>query len=132
MKKLIYPLAIILAILPFRGIAQKAKAPWPELKAFHTLMAATFHPTEDGNFKPLKQKADSLYMAAKTWLAAAIPADYNATKTKATLKKLVKQCGDINDSVKAKTTDAKLKAMITEAHEIFHTIVEKCRNPGKE
>ena len=131
MKKLIYSLIIILALLPFRGLTQKTKSSWPELTSFHTLMAATFHPTEDGNFKPLRQKADSLFMASKRWQASTIPTDYNKEKTMSTLKKLVRQCGNINDAVKVKAADDKLKKMIATAHETFHTIVEKCRNPEK-
>ena len=131
MKKLVYSLIIILAILPFRGLTQKTKSSWPELTSFHTLMAATFHPTEDGNFKPLRQKADSLFMAAKRWQASTIPADYNKEKTISTLNKLVSQCGGINAAVKATAADAKLKKMISSAHETFHTIVEKCKNPEK-
>ena len=131
MKKIIYSAIIFLAVLPFKGTAQNSTAPWPELKAFHTFMAATFHPTEEGNFKPLRQKADSLLLAAKAWQASVIPTDYKPELTKKTLKKLVKQCEEINDAVKANAADIKLKALITEAHEIFHTIVEKCRTPEK-
>lgn len=131
MKKLIYSLLITLAVIPFAGKSQNSKTPWPELSAFHTLISATFHPSEDGNFKPLRQKADSLLMVAKRWKESAIPADYKADLTKKTLKKLVKECEEIADEVKANKPDAKLKESITEAHEIFHTIVEKCRTPEK-
>ena len=131
MKKLLYSLLIVLISLPFTGTAQNSAGPWPELKTFHSFMAATFHPSEDGNFKPLRQKADSLLITAKLWQASAIPADYKPELTKSTLKKLVKLCETISAAVKANAGDDKLKPMITNAHNTFHIIVEKCRTPEK-
>ena len=131
MKSLFYSLVIISALLPFAGMAQNSTAPWPELKAFHSFMAASFHPTEDGNFKPLRKNADSLLITAKLWQASAIPADYKLDLTRTTLKKLVKQCTEINEAVKANEANDKLKTMITNAHNTFHIIVEKCRTPEK-
>ena len=131
MKRLIYSLIIITALLPFIGMAQNSTAPWPELKAFHSFMAASFHPTEDGNFKPLRKNADSMVITAKLWLASAIPPDYKPKLTKTTLEKLVKQCAEISKAVSDNMSDDKLKTMITNAHNTFHIIVEKCRTPEK-
>lgn len=131
MKRSLYSLILIFALSTFSGKAQNNPAPWPELKAFHNYMAATFHPSEEGNFKPLKQHSDSLLITAKLWQASAIPADYKPELTRTTLKQLVKLCSEINEGVKANLADAKLKAMITNAHNTFHTIVEKCRTPEK-
>ncbi len=119
----------VLALILFAGTSfgQGKSAGWAEQKAFHSFMAATFHPTEDGNFKPLKEKADSLYISAKAWFDAPIPSDYKPEETKAALKKLVMQCGDIAKAVKTGATDEKLKTMITEAHETFHKIAGECK-----
>ena len=128
MKSIVRLVVIMLAMIPAISFAQTAKpAPWIEMKAFHTLMAATFHPTEDGNFAPLKEKADSLLTAAKAWQASKIPADYKPTETKETLAKLVSQCTMIRDAVAAKAADVKLKVMIADAHETFHKIVGECK-----
>ena len=127
MKNIIYSAIVTLSLLPLAGFAQPTATPWPELKSFHAMISATFHPSEEGNFKPLRQKADSLLIVAKLWQASPIPEGYKIALTKSTLIKLVKQCGLIKTSVKSKTSDAKLKMMISEAHDIFHTIVEKCR-----
>ena len=112
--------------MPFAITAQE-KSDWKEMENFHSLMSAIFHPSEEGNLKPLKAKYASLLLAAKTWKAAKVPAGFKPLETSETLIKLVKQCALVSASVKAKKDDATLIAQIKEAHEIFHTVTEKCR-----
>lgn len=107
--------------------AQTKKAVWPQMKAFHAIMSATFHPAEEGNFAPLKAKADSLVIVAKQWQAAPVASDFKPAETKAALEKLVKQCVIVNDAVKENAGNEKLKKLITEAHDVFHTIAGECR-----
>jgi hypothetical protein len=107
--------------------AQPAKPVWKELKAFHSLMSAGFHPAEEGNFAPLIQKADSLLVAAKNWQASPIPADFKPAETKAALEKLVAQCARLKKAVDAKASNEVLLKQISEAHDVFHTIVGECR-----
>jgi hypothetical protein len=127
MKKTMPTLFLSLFLsLPFVLTAQE-KSDWKEMNSFHTLMSASFHPAEEGNLKPLQAKSDSLLITAKKWKASKIPAGFKPAETAETLTKLVKQLELVNNSVKAKQDDATLKMQIKEAHEIFHTIVEKCR-----
>ena len=60
-------------------------------------------------------------------MASAIPSNFKTEETQTALKKLNQQCQDILVKVRENATDEKLKAMITEAHEIFHNIVGECR-----
>jgi len=114
-------------ILAGTTYAQEKAAGWAEMKSFHSLMAATFHPSEEGDLKPLKEKADDLYKAAKTWQASPIPADYKPEETKATLKQLVSECADISKQVKAGAPDETLKKMIAAAHDTFHKLAGECK-----
>ena len=123
MKKIL--LYLVMAV-PFVVTAQE-KSDWKEMSNFHTLMSTSFHPSEEGNLKPVKAKSDSLLMAARLWKASKVPAGYKPKETSETLAKLVKQLGELNTAVKAGKNDAALKGMIKEAHEIFHDIVEKCK-----
>ena len=107
--------------------AQTAAPAWPQMKTFHSYMAATFHPAEEGNFGPLKSKSDSLLIVAKLWQDSPIPSNYKNEETKTALKKLVKQCESVNKAVIKKSPDEELKKEITEAHEIFHHIVGECK-----
>ena len=127
MKKCIQSVFIFILFLSLSGFAQTATKGWPQMKAFHSFMAASFHPTEEGNFAPLKAKADSLFITAQLWQASPIPSNYKPDETKAALAKLVTQCGEINKSVKANATDAALTKMITDAHDTFHHIVGECK-----
>lgn len=125
-KRIILMLFAVLAIISITH-AQTSKKTWPEMKNFHSFMSSTFHPSEEGNLEPLKMKADSLLMAAQSWKASAIPSDFKPEETKAALEKLVKQCLAIKNAVVKGNADDKLKKMIAEAHDTFHTITGKCR-----
>lgn len=126
--KLRFKLAMLgIFALVISTTAQTKPEVWPEMKNFHSFMSSTFHPSEEGNLAPLRAKADSMFMAAKQWQAAAIPASYKPKETKAALEKLVKQCAEIKASVASNTTDDELKKLIANAHDVFHTIVKECR-----
>ncbi|MFT3909220.1 MAG: hypothetical protein QM737_07305 [Ferruginibacter sp.] len=122
----------VLALILFAGTSfgQGKSAGWAEQKAFHSFMAATFHPAEDGDLKPLKAKADSLAAAARLWAASPIPADYKPAETHTALKKLVEQCANISAKVKANASDADLTKLISEAHDTFHKIAGECKKPA--
>ena len=104
---------------------------WKELQDFHSVMSKSFHPTEEGKFQPLKDNAAELLSKAKIWQASIVPEGYKVKETKEVLVRLVGKCDEIDKAVKAKKTDAELNTLIVQAHDIFHEIVEKCRDPKK-
>ena len=127
MKKAIQLAVILLAFLPAVSFAQEKKASWPEMKNFHSIMASTFHPAEEGNLAPVKAKADSLFMAAQAWQKSPLPSNYKEIETKVALKKLVIRCAAVRKGVEANLTDVELKKLISAAHDAFHTIVGECK-----
>jgi hypothetical protein len=127
MKLQMRAIILLMVLIPATCFSQKEKSSWPEMKTFHSYMAATFHPSEEGNLLPLKAKADSLYIAAKQWSETAIPSNFKPVETKAELTKLVAQCATLKEAVAAKKNDKELTKLITEAHDIFHKIVGECR-----
>ena len=122
--------AVLLLFTTF-SFAQ-TKTNWKEMHDFHAVMSKTFHPAEENNLQPLKESAGELTVMAKTWRSSIVPEGYNGNITKPILGKLVKQCAAIQTAVKKKKSDADLKKMITEAHDIFHEIMEKCRKGDEE
>ncbi len=118
---------MLLAILPALSFGQTKKPTWPEMKSFHTIMAGTFHPAEEGNFAPLKEKAEDLFNAAKTWQKSPIPEGFKQEETTKALKELVVRCAAVKKGVEANETNETLLRLITEAHDGFHTIVGECR-----
>lgn len=129
MKKLIYT-ALIALITNFTFAQNKTE--WKELQTFHTVMSQTFHPSEEGNLKPLRERSEEMVKAAEAWKKSAIPAEYKDVKgIQETLAKLVEGAKNIDKQVKAKATDEELKKSIAALHDVFHTIVGMCR-PGSE
>lgn len=129
MKKifLFFALAAFIAA-PKSGFSQtEKKSNWPEMHAFHEVMSTTFHPAEEGDLAPLKAKAGMLVDRAKAWQKSKVPAGYKPKETADTLKRLVKQCKEVQKAVKKGKSDAELTAAITKAHDIFHEIMGKCR-----
>jgi hypothetical protein len=120
---------IVMMLMLFTFINKFAfsqQATWKEMEDFHAVMSVTFHPAEDNNLQPVKEKAGDLLRKAMDWQQAAVPQGYHGEATKPILKKLVKQCKALKAAVEKKKPDAELKKMITEAHEVFHEIKEKC------
>jgi hypothetical protein len=129
MKKII--LAIVVVLFTTLSFAQ-TKANWKEMHDFHAVMSKTFHPAEENNMQPLKESAAELTLKAKNWQSSTVPEGYDGEIAKPILAKLVKQCAAIETAVKKKKKDAELKKMITEAHDIFHELMEKCRKGDEE
>ena len=119
---------IVLFLTTSSVYSQEAK--WQQMEDFHAVMSVTFHPAEDDNLQPLKEKSGDLLKTATAWQKGPVPQVYNAAVTKPILKRLVKQCNIINKAVTAGKSDVELKKLITEGHDIFHEIKEKCNNMG--
>ncbi len=120
---------MMLVLLCSFGFAVSAqnKNTWKEQEVFHGIMSKTYHPTEEGNFKPLKGKSDSLVIIAKQWKAAKIPAEYKPKETAEAIAKLLKQCEIVNAAIKSNKDEKTLGSLMFEAHETFHYIVGECK-----
>lgn len=114
------------------SLFSQEKTSWKEMEDFHGVMSSTFHPAEEDNLQPVKSNAGNLLKKAKAWQKSSVPQGFNAAATKPILKNLVKQCTVIKEAVAQKKSDAELKVLITEAHEVFHEIKEKCLIPEKK
>lgn len=125
MKKLLLVCSMIAFV--FTSNAQKEKQKWNEMHAFHSVMSKTFHPAEENKLQPLRDSATVLLAKAKAWKTSTVPAGYNKEVTAPILKQLVAKCKTITVAVKKNKSDEELKKLITEAHDIFHEIMEKCR-----
>jgi hypothetical protein len=106
----------------------QTKIEWKEKDDFHKVMAQTFHPLEEGNYAPIKERSQEMYDKAVAWQKSSIPVGINKKKTKKILKKLVKETKALNDKIKAGTTDEIIKADLTKLHDIFHEIVGLCKH----
>ncbi|HEX3023727.1 MAG TPA: hypothetical protein VHP12_00830 [Chitinophagaceae bacterium] len=85
-------------------------------------MSNNFNPTEEGNFIPLKLKADSLVIIATAWKSSLIPDNYKPTETKETLEQLIIKCTAVPKAAKQNADANDFKKPITAAYNTFHKI----------
>ena len=107
MKKTIQSL-FALSILLFSVSIQNATAQerktkmdaWPEMKAFHEIMAKTFHPAEKGDLAPIKKMSSELAKKASLWAASTPPKELGEIDVKENLKKLTDNCASLDKMIK--------------------------------
>ncbi len=105
---------------------------WPELDAFHKVMATTFHPAEKGNFKPIRTRSQELVLAVKNLIGNPFPEPYQKGDMKVLVAQLETQVTTVDKLVQSKANDKDLMASLNEAHEIFHKIAGMCSKEGEE
>ena len=124
MKQLLF--IILLAGVAFKAQAQQPA--WKELDDYHTVMAQTFHPSEEGNLQPIKARSGELADKAKTLQKSAIPAAYQKPGVKETLDLLAKESKALDKMVRKKKPDADITKSLAALHDRFHEVMEKCHH----
>ena len=105
---------------------------WPELKAFHEVISQTFHPSEEGNLKPIKERSGELAEKAMNLSKSKIPAELSTKEIINAANKLQVDTKKLDEMVKSKASDEKITKALNEVHKTFHLIVEKCMHPEGE
>ncbi|HKA21790.1 MAG TPA: DUF2911 domain-containing protein [Blastocatellia bacterium] len=82
---------------------------WNELTAFHAVMSATFHPMEEGNFKPIRSRAAELAAKAKQWSDSTPPALYDKAEIKTNVAKLAQESQALAALVSKKASDGQVR-----------------------
>lgn len=104
---------------------------WVELKAFHQVMAQTFHPSEEGNLKPIRERSGELNEKAIALEKSKIPVEFNTPEVVAATKELSRNTAELNDLVGNKGSDEQVTALLSKTHDCFHKIIGLC-NPNDE
>ena len=131
MKKLVLFAFAMTALLFARPVAAQEKAKWAEKDAFHEIMSKTFHPAEEGKFEPIKARSGEMLEKAIAWKKSTAHEGYNQQAIKKDLGTLVKGVKKLNKLIKNNGTDNEIKAQLTELHDVFHGITEKCDGEEK-
>ena len=124
MKQLLFFLLLTAATFT----AQAQKPTWKALDDYHTVMSQTFHPSEEGNLKPIKERSGELAAKAKTLQKSEIPTAYQTPGVKETLVLLAKESKALDKIVRKKKSDAEITKTLTALHERFHEVMEKCHH----
>ena len=104
------------------------KDSWTALKDFHLVMAQTFHPAEEGNYKPIRERSAEMLAKATLLKSAAIPASFNNQEVKNAIAQLVSGAADLDKSIRKKGKDAVVMKKLTALHDTFHVIQGLCEH----
>lgn len=123
---------VILALFLFSAAKVSiAGEKWAELEAFHKVMSQTFHPAEEGNYQPIKDRIGEMVSCASNLVANPVPAEYNKPEILAAAQKLETDSKALEEKIKAGATDEAIFTDLNALHDTFHTIVGLC-NPKEE
>jgi len=115
----------IALVLSLSASAQE-KQKWPEMDSFHTVMAQTFHPAEEGKFEPVKSRSHEIVVKAMAWQNSTPPAGYDKSKVEMSLANLVTGAKQLEKLIKGHAANALIKQKLSSLHDTFHEIMEKC------
>lgn len=105
------------------------KDTWTSLKDFHLVMAQTFHPAEEGNLKPIRERSGEMLEKAKKVQTSPIPASFDKAEIRLAINDLVKGAETLHKTaLKKKSKDAELVKQLTALHDVFHTIQGLCEH----
>lgn len=106
-------------------------ASWPEIKAFHKVMSQTFHPSEEGNLQPIKERSTEMAEKAMALKTNIIPTPFNKKEIIAAVNTLAKESKALDKLVKAKASDEAITKALGNLHDVFHTIVGLCTHDSE-
>ncbi len=103
------------------------KSAWKEMDTFHTVLAAAYHPASSKkDVGPLREKANDLAFAAKSWSTSTPPASCNTAEVKSRVATIASDALAIANEVLASATDASLLTSIDELHTKFEKVEKAC------
>jgi len=104
------------------------KESWTALNIFHEVMAETFHPCEEGNLKPIRERSGELLAKARLLQSGTIPPSFDTPDIKKSIDDLVKGATALNQMVVKKADDKTISKKLGDLHDTFHTIQGLCRH----
>ena len=126
MKNVVF---LVFLFVCFLGISQTANAQdWAELKTFHGVMSQTFHPMQEGDFQPIRERSGEMAAKAKAVAKSTIPAAYNSKEILVAVKQLAKDSKALDKLVRKNGTDEAIGKSLTALHDVFHRIMGLCND----
>ena len=101
---------------------------WPALKDFHKVMSQTYHPSEEGDLKPIKARSAEMFAKADLLAKSIIPAEFNKKEVVAAVQKLKADSKKLDKLVKGKKSDKEITEALAKLHDVFHEIIGLCTN----
>lgn len=127
MNKVKITFALFAVLFTINFISAQTKIDWKEKNRFHRTIGETFHPMEEGDYKPIRARSEEMVKNAIAWEQSTVPDEFKSVKNiKEILKVLVKQSKALDAKIKADASDDVIKKDLTEIHDTFHKIVGLC------
>ncbi len=101
---------------------------WPALKDFHKVMSQTFHPSENGDLKPIKARSAEMVAKADLLAKSIIPTEFNKKEVVSAVQKLKVDSKKLDKLVKGKKSDKEITEALFKLHDVFHEIIGLCSN----
>jgi hypothetical protein len=117
-------LAIAMMVCCITTFGRSAMDRWPALKSFHEVMAATFHPSEEGKLEPIKKQIDEFVNRAAELKTAPRPSEYDNAKVNTVITKLNVGAKELKVLIVKKAPDAQIRTKLSTLHGLFHQIVD--------
>lgn len=128
MKKITTIFSVIICIgLGMQTTKAQSLDKWTELKEFHEVMASTFHPSEEGIFKPIRERSGEMAEKAQKLADSKIPKDFDKPEVKKAVAKLAADSKNLDAKIKAGITDQEITKLLGALHDTFHEIVGLCQ-----
>lgn len=104
------------------------KENWPEMNAFHKVLAETFHAAEKDNFKPIRDLSGALYAKSILLQDSDIPKPLLKPEVSSALIRLEKKCASLNKLVAKNAKEKSIMKMISAVHDVFHEVQGLCHD----
>jgi len=101
---------------------------WPTLKSFHGVMSGTFHPSEEGDLKPIKARSGEMATKAEALTTNPIPDEFATAGIKDAVSRLISGSKELDGLVRKKAKDSVITQKLGALHDVFHEIVGLCRD----
>lgn len=128
MKKFTLIVSCLLLFGFLNTLQAQTKEKWKELENFHEVMSETFHPSEEGNLVPIKNRSLEMLQKAIIWRKSTPPAGYDKKAVKKHLKNLVKGSKSLHKLIMQKGTNQQITESLSKLHDVFHEVAEKCES----
>ncbi len=130
MKKLVL---ILISIISFQVVqAQSIMDKWPELKTFHSIMSQTFHPSEEGNLQPIKERSKEMMEKASQLADSKIPLEYKTDAIVKAVEQLKSDTKKLHKMISNKVSDKEITTALSGLHDVFHQIVGLCKKENEQ
>lgn len=106
-------------------------AEWPEMDAFHLVMAESFHPFKDSaNLEPARRLAPEMAAAATKWANAPLPEKVNTPEVKEKIN-LLKSASDEFAQLVQTGSEEEIGNALTGLHDLFHELQDAWYGKGE-